>query len=133
MGKIAFEIAKQEVDKWLSEIDYTIDPEDQSEVSSLKTITNAICDGVLILNDDCSFTQNLKQPIGKEIIINSFKYKTRLTTGEIQEGVSGTKGSDVDGRFIGFISKLTSQPKAIVKAMDSRDYKIGMSIAVFFM
>lgn len=133
MGVISYDLAKAEVQKWLDELEVELSEDDASEASSIKTIANAIANGSLILNDDFSFTQRLKDPIGQEIIIKELKYKSRIKTGEIQNAVAGTKSQDIDGRFIGYISALTNQPKSIIKHMDSRDYKIGMSIAVFFM
>lgn len=129
---ISEEIAAQEVQNWLAY--KKCDAADQEEkADSIKALVQAVSSGRLVLNEDKSFTQKLKFSIGKETVIDTLDYKPRIKQGTIHLHLNGVKANDVDGRVCAHISALTSKPKDIIRELDTEDYKIGQSIAIFFL
>ncbi len=51
----------------------------------------------------------------------------------IHSHLQGVKPSDADGRVGAYIAALTSTPKAVINCLDTEDYGIAQSIAIFFL
>lgn len=133
MEKVSREVAEQEVYAWL----------DYKKVSTKKresykehtdTLVDAIVDGYLSLNkDDMSFEHTLKFPTEGEMLLTKLTYKPRLKVQTVHLHLQNVKSNDADGRLCAYIAALTSKPKELVKHLDSEDYSIGQSIAIFFL
>jgi len=128
---IAVEVAKVEVEKWLSYKKINerkrIDKKD-----SIEALINAVCDGDLILNSDFTFTQKLKFPIDGDEQTMELKYKPRIPIKEIHSKLNGVKSDNLGGMISAYISALTGFPSATIGVLDSEDYAVGQAIAIFF-
>jgi hypothetical protein len=130
---VSQEVARKELFDWFERLDIEVNEEDPGEASSVRTLIKAISTGNLVVNDDLTLLQKLKTPIGEGGAIREFKFKNRLSAGELQKASVGVKAGDMEGRFIGLIGVLSANTRAVVSNLDSRDYKIAQSIALFFM
>lgn len=132
MIKLPKDVAEQEVIKWL---DYKKVTESRREekAEQIKALTNAISDGQVILNEDYTLQQVLLSEVGLEVKIKELKYKARLSGAQIQAHLQGVKPNDIDGRLYGYIAALTSQPKEIIRNLDTEDLYVAQTIAFFFL
>lgn len=130
-SKVTEEVATAEVDKWL---DYKkISPSKRvSKKASIEQLINGIVDGDLSLSPEMEFVQALKLPVGKDNQVKEFRYKARINIGSVQHHLRQVAADDGDGRIVCYIQGLTGQPSAIIKALDTADYDIAQSIALFF-
>ncbi len=131
MGKVAVAIAEKDVNKWL---DYKqIDDEEREENSDqIDNLIRYVSSGKLILGEDCVFIQKLNFPIKGEIVTSELKYMARSDVSTINSNLRGVKADNPDGRVVAYIAALTQNPKGLIEALDTSDYKVGQSIAVFF-
>jgi len=79
------------------------------------------------------YTQKLLFPIGEEKKFDELTFKPRLDIETIQNALQGVKSTDADGRILAYISALTGFSKSVIKKMDSEDYGVAQSIAIFFL
>jgi hypothetical protein len=130
--KVSLEISEKEVNEWLDYKKITQQKRDVQE-ASIKTLINSVAEGSLSLNDDKTFVHELLFPVGKEATIKKFEYKPRVNTGLIQKHMEGSKSTDFDARICATIAALTVNTKEVVKMLDTEDYSIASSIAIFFL
>ena len=129
--KISIEIAEKEISEWLDYKKITQQKREAQE-GSIKTLVNSLVDGSLSLKEDKTFVHELFFPIGSDSKITKFEYKPRVHQGLIQKHMEGFKSTDFDARMNATIAALTANPKDIVKSMDTEDFSIASSIAIFF-
>jgi hypothetical protein len=129
---ISRELAQQEVEKWLDFKRYRQSKREENK-DSIEQLVNAVSDGLLILNDDFSWTQKLIFPIGEGVEIKELKYRPRLNSKLTEPHLKGIKASDIDARLNGIICALTDSPKPVVASLDTEDKGIATTIAVFFL
>lgn len=129
MSKVSMDIAKNDVEKWLT-FKKVNDKKREAFKVNIDAIAESISEGILILNEDFSFTHKLLFPIGEEAKVNELKYKARLSVNELQNALSGKSG--MDARILATAAALSNQPKKVVESMDTEDYNVAGSIAVFF-
>lgn len=133
MGKIAREVAEEEIKVWL---DYTHVRERTRETykEQVETLVDAMCDGFLILNHDTKvLSQTLSSPVGKDGVEKGLDYKHELRIGAVQNHLRGVKAGDSDGRVMAYVCALTSKNSEIIKDIKTHDYSICQSIALFFL
>jgi hypothetical protein len=95
---------------------------------------NAIREGVLVLNEDKTFTHNLSLPISSgDTPIASLTYKPRLTVGAVHAAMQGVKADNADGRILAYVAALSGQPKGVIAHIDTEDYGVCQAIAIFFL
>jgi hypothetical protein len=130
--KIAIEVATQEVEKWL---DYKKISDNKRGVreENIKALIEGVSEGILVLNEDFSFTHTLKFQIEGELPITKLSYKPRLKVASVHNHMQGVKASDGDGRVCAYVAALSSQPKEVIKHLDTEDYAIATAVAVFFL
>lgn len=131
MDSVSREKATEEVEGWLDKKKvYPSTREAQKD--SVDLLIEAIMSGDLTLDTlKNEFVHKLLFPLDdgpKEL-----RYKARLNDKMLKPYLQGVKSTDADGRLAAHTAALTSQPKAIIEALDSADKKIMMSIAVFFL
>lgn len=126
------EAAKSEVDKWLDFKRYRESKREENK-DSIEQLINAVSDGLLILNEDHSWTQKLIFPLGENSEVKTLKYKPRLNSKLTEPHLKGIKGTDIDARLIGIIAALTDTSKAVIANLDTEDKGIAQTIAVFFL
>lgn len=141
MAKISKEQAEVEINSWL---DYKKVSKSKREENKayIETLVDAMMDGILSMDgeqdkisskeDYMSFTHFLKFPTEGETPLISLRYKARLKVMTVQSVLRGLKGDDSQAFIIAYACALTSQPKALIQALDTEDYKITQAIAVFF-
>lgn len=129
---ISIEIAEGEVKKWL---DYKkIGPTKQeANKDSIKAIAEAISEGVLRVTEEFEIIHTLKFPIKEEIETNELKYKPRIAVKAVHQQMVGVKADNVDARIMAYVAVLTGKAKGVLANLDSEDYSICTSIAVFFL
>ena len=71
-------------------------------------------------------------PLEDEKPLNEITYKSRLNQRMLEPHLRGVKADDGDGRVLAYLAALTSQPKGILKALDTADKRICNAIVLFF-
>lgn len=135
MNKVTPEIARQDVERWL---DFKRVPAKKraAVADTIESMAEAIEQGTLIVNDDCTITHNLIFPIENsdgEHTVEELKYKPRVTTEAISIRMKDVKVTDAHGMFIAYASALTNQPTALIKKLDTEDFRVAQSIVTFFL
>ena len=130
---VAPEVAEKEIENWLAFKKLDTEKSEENE-ASIKELANAISSGCLELDSKTFFfTHKLKHPIGDDNSIKEIKYKPRLKISEIQSRTRNVKSTDTYGLIIAYVSALTGENSGVIGQMDTSDYKISSSIAIFFL
>ncbi len=132
-NKISKEQAIIEVDSWL---DYkkVSEKKRESQKDSVEALVEAVMDGSLTLDSGTKeFTHTLKFPTDGEKPCRELVYKPRLRVSSTHAHLQGVKANDADGRILAYVAALTSKPKDLIKALDTEDYSVAQSVAVFFL
>ena len=130
MGAVSKEIAEIEIKKWL-DVKKVRDTKRESYKESVATLVEAMCSGNLVLNEDNSLTHTLLFSVGADNAFKTLTYKSRLdvnTRMKYSEGVIGG-----EPRIVATIAALTGQGNLIIASMDTEDYGIASSVAIFFL
>lgn len=132
MKAVTRELAEAEVNSWL---DYKRVSENRRIVqkAQIESLVGAIMEGTLILNENKTFTHELLFPIGGDTKITKLEYKPRVDIGTIHRSLEGVKSDDADGRILAYVAALASITKTISKQIDTEDYGVAQSIAIFFL
>jgi len=135
MTKVSAEIARQDVERWL---DFKrVSAKKRAAVAdTIEAIAEAIEQGTLVVNDDCSITHKLIFPIENsegQQTVEELKYKARVTTEAISIRMRDVKLTDAHGMFIAYASALTNQSTALIKKLDTEDFRVAQSIVTFFL
>lgn len=135
MSKIPQKTAQEEVDKWL---DFKkVKPQKrENNKEQIELMTDAICDGTLVLDDKMNFVHKLSFPLGNpdsEGKIKELTYKPRLMVRDINAKMKGVKANDPDGRIVGYIAALTDQPSGVITSLDTEDNSLAQQIVAFFL
>jgi hypothetical protein len=127
---VDIQTAEQDINRWL---DFRSVKEAKREgryKSFIQVLVDAVCDGALIVDEQCNLIQKLSQPFKGEIEVRELKYKPRVRIDEIKLKVDQ---DDAYGMVIPYIAALTGQPGALVRKMDTEDWTVAQVIANFFM
>ncbi|MBL4810410.1 MAG: hypothetical protein JKY43_10195 [Phycisphaerales bacterium] len=130
---VSIDVAQSEINKWL---DYKKVNEGKRESNSntIESLVSAVQVGKLRFDDTKkTLVQTLDFPLGKNQDIKDLEYQSRIGVGKIHRHLKGLKSDDADGRLLAYVSALTNQPKGIIGEMDTEDYTVGQSIAIFFL
>lgn len=130
--KVSKEVAEKEVLTWL-EFKKISDKKKESFKENIEAIVDAICDGVLTLETDFTFTHHLKFPLDNEVKTTELKYKPRLKMVDVHKQLVGVEAKNVDGRIVAYIAALSDKPKRVITELESEDYGVAQSVAVFFL
>ncbi len=130
MEAISKEVAIIEVEKWL-DFKKVKPKKREAYKDAIESIADAMCEGSLVLNEDFSLTQTLDFPIGAEKQFKSLDFKPRVDVSTIQTQMNGVTGADA--RILGTIAALTDKAKGIISKMDTEDYSVASSVAIFFL
>lgn len=130
--KVTIELATQEVTKWL-DFKRLSNQRREDKKDSIDVLIGAMVDGTVVI-DDGNITQTLKIPVTEgDQGAQELKYKARLSAGQIQACLQGSKIGDGYGVIIALASVLTGYPKALIKCIDSEDMTVVQAIANFFL
>lgn len=131
--KVNIETATADINQWL---DYkkVSDKKRENYASSINDLISSVCEGVLTFDsDNHQLIQTLNFEIGEETKIGKITFSPRIQIGAIQRALQGVSAANADGRILAYISALTGVSKAIIEKMDSEDYTVAQSIAIFFL
>ncbi len=133
-GGVTREVAEQDVNRWL---DYrrVREKKRKDNESGIDELIELVEEGVLSIDEDCSITFNLGQPLKNEsgsIALSELVFKPRLKQHEVTAHLKGA-GTDVDARVLAYIAAATGKAKGILGKLDVSDYNIAQSIALFFL
>lgn len=136
MEKVSRDVAIEEINKWLNAKKIS-DKKREFNKENIETLVDSIVEGSLSLKEeDNVLVQNLKFPIessdGKPAY-TQLEYKPRIKMETVHLHLQNVKGSDADGRVCAYIAALTGKPKDLIKKLDTEDYSVGTSIAIFFL
>lgn len=132
MSKVSKEIAEKEVNDWLDYKKINVQKR-EAQANSIETLIGFISEGTISIKEDKTIVQELLFEIGKESKITKLEYKPRIHVGAIQRHLEGGKSTDMDLRIVATAAALTSQTKELIKQLDSEDYSVASSIAIFFL
>lgn len=104
----------------------------ESLIEMEEEIIDAIMEGYLQINEDKTITQRLKFPLQTAPETTEIKFAFRINIGVLNIKLKGIKSDDSSGRITAYLTALTEQSKAIIMALDTVDYTIASSIAVYF-
>lgn len=132
MAVINKEQALKEVEGWL---DFKKVRGKKRELykESIKSLAEGISEGYLVLGTDMVFNLQLQFPIGKDGAVKELNFKPRVDVATLQDNKQGNKPGDGDAIILSIIAALTGEPRSVLAKMDSEDYDICGSIAVFFL
>jgi hypothetical protein len=122
--------AKADVTRWLDlkKIPASVR---KNNVLSIGKLTDAVCDGLISIDDNGFITQTLNFPItdktGGAVICSSFRYKPRVSFAEMQECMSSGNMNIAIATAIG-----DAKSSVLYGQMDTTDMNILTAIAVFF-
>lgn len=132
MSKVNRQQAEAEVISWLDK-KKVFQSTRENNKDSIELLIDAMCEGVLTMNENFEFTHTLLHEFGEQEKITMLKYKSRLNDKMLRQFMKGVKADDGDSRLLGYIGALTDTPRSVLESMDSVDKKIAMAIAVFFL
>jgi len=131
MEKISYEIAQQEVNKWLDARRVSVSKRESQE-AAISSLIEAVMYGNIVIDENNQITQTLTYPIGENDSFTKLTYKTRITQGEVSTRISALKNSDSLSVISAYVSALTTQPLSLLQKLDTTDYSLCQTIAVFF-
>lgn len=132
MGTVDIEVAKLEVEKWL---DYKKirSGKRQSLTDNIESLEEAICEGIIVLDDKMNLVHHLLFPLEKEDDkVEILTYKPRIKLETLHIHLQGVKPGDADGRITAYIAAVSGQTKGLIKKLDTEDSGIAQAIALFF-
>jgi hypothetical protein len=131
--KVAIEVAEKEVTAWL---DYKRVKESvrEEKKEAIAELVKCVSDGDLVINQDTFEIEHaLLFPIENEISTTKLFYKPRVNADKIQVALKGIKSDDLHGMLLAYGAAISNNPKKLIAALDTEDYKIMQKVAVFFM
>lgn len=136
MAKVERKQAELEIKAWL-DFKNIGERKRKEHEEIIETLVNAVEDGVISIEPESfEITQQLYIPIENkegEVTMKELTYVARAKVYEIHNGLKGIKGGDAQGMVLGYASAITKQPKEVIKNLDTSDFSIAQSIAIFFM
>jgi len=133
MGAVSKEQAQIEVTDWLDSKRVKAKKREKQK-DTIETLVEAIEEGDLIFDQDTKvMTMKLAFGIGKDDNIKELNFKPRANVGEVNSYLKKVKTDDADGRLLCYVYALTGQPAAVIDCLDTEDYALALSIAIFFM
>ena len=125
---VSIEVAQAEIQKWLDGTKVMASKQAASK-SDIELLTDAVCDGLLVVNEDLTLTQKLLYPLEG---VTELVYKSRLSVGDPASRVKEFKADDIHGMVLAYVATLTQKPNALIKNIDRKDYRISTAVAGFF-
>ncbi len=126
---ISRDLAEQEVNEWL-DFKRVKSKKRESNADAIENLIDGFCDGDLVMDQETKeITLKLSFPAGN---LNEFKFKPRLKLSDTHTYLKNAKSGDLDARVLAYMCALTGLNSGIVKELDTEDYGLAQSIAIFF-
>jgi hypothetical protein len=134
MGTVAREVAEKEFDRWFESKKLPNTRREGKDAESIvNEIVNAIEEGYLVVSDENEMIYSLKFPVGNaDKQIDKLTFVNRISAGTLQAKTNYVKSDDQQGRSIATIAALTGEVGGTIRALDSVDFGLAMSITVFY-
>ncbi len=130
---VSKQIATEEITKWLDGKGVRTKKRKDNE-ESIEELIEAVEEGYLTVDHDSNeLVVQLATPLGSEGQITEFRFKPRLTVGEVHPFLKKLKVGDNDGRLLAYAQALTGQPAAVINSMDTGDQGLIITITLFFL
>ena len=130
---VSKQIATDEITKWLDSKGVRAKKRKENE-DSIEELIESVEEGYLIVDDETNeLVLELATPLGSEGQIKEFRFKPRLTVGEVHPFLKKLKVGDNDGRLLAYAQALTGQPAAVINSMDTGDQGLIVTITLFFL
>lgn len=123
-----YKTAKKHVNDWLDK--KKVKPNKRENFDdNIEELVAAFQTGQLILNDNDQIEMNLSFEVGH---VEKLTFKTRLSYKEKRPHLRKVKPGDIRGTMVGTACALTNESVGIIEGLDSEDFDIVSSIALFF-
>lgn len=133
MSNVSLEIAQKDISSWLDSKRVS-EKKRQDNERVVDTLVSAVMEGNLVWDEGQKLLkQKLQWPVGENEEIKHIEFKHRVTQGDISARLRNTKSDDAFAVMGVYISAITGQPVALLEKLDTSDYSIAQSVAVFFM
>jgi len=129
---ISHEIAEKEVKQWLANKGIRKRKVEES-ADTIEILVEAVQDGDISFGDDGRIEQLLSHPIGDNADIKKLVYNDRISLQQVRDKLKGLKSNDLDGRVLAYVASATNKPIPLLNKIDTSDWSLAQSIAVFFM
>ena len=131
------EMAKQEIEKWLDFKNVSQRKREKKETkNNIETLTDAICDGDLVLDENHNLVLTLRNPVedkdGK-VQLDKMTFKPRLLLEDVESHLINVKPENTIGMLAAYTSALTSIGSGLTKKIDTDDNKTAQAIVMFFL
>ncbi len=134
---ISEEIAKKEIEKWLDFKNVSPRKRNKKEIkTNIEALTDAICDGDLVLDEDFNLVLTLRNPVldkeGKAQL-KSMTFKPRLLLEDVESHLMNVKADNTIGMLAAYTAALTGLNSRMTKKIDTDDNKTAQAIVMFFL
>lgn len=130
MEVVKKEVAQKEFDQWFENRKLPKTRREGDNEEFVKELVCAIEEGYVVILEDGGVELKLREPISGEYPVNSLKFKSRITAGELQAKTSYAK--DSAGKQIATLAALTDEVGGSIRALGSVDYSIAVVISTFY-
>jgi len=125
------ETAESDVNRWLNNKNIKPVKREGKYKELIKNLVDYVCEGDIIIDNECYIIQTLSVPFENEKPLKEFKYKSRIKIEEVR--VDTSINNDAFAFTYAYVAALTGLPVGLVKKMDSEDFKVAQTITGFFM
>ena len=136
-NQVSEELATKEVSKWLDFKNVSERKRNKKETKAqIETITDAICDGDLVLDEDFNLVQTLRNPVktnDDKVLLSEMKFKPRLLLEDVESKLINVKADNMIGMLAAYTSALTGVNAGLTKKIDTDDNKTAQAIVMFFL
>lgn len=129
--KVNADVARKDIESWLDSKKVRQSRREGRDIQ-IEDLIAAIQEGVLMYDDKTHvLTHTLINP-PEDAPVKEMKYKHRIRPIDVEPYLKGVSPTDADGRVRAWIQALTGQPMNVVRKLDTEDYSLAQSIALFF-
>lgn len=130
---VNIDTATAEIGKWLDHKRIN-EKKREDQKSTIDTLIDAVRFGLLTVDEEnFNLIQKLNFPVGNNGEIDELKFRPRMGVGQVHRHLKGLKSDDADGRLAAYVAALTGRTKIEIGHLDTEDYSVGQSIAIFFL
>tara|TARA_R110000803_G_scaffold39924_1_gene86032 strand:- start:557 stop:991 length:435 start_codon:yes stop_codon:yes gene_type:complete len=132
---VSRDVAEKDLERWLNYKRIGVTKRENMR-DNIDILVDAVQDGQLVVEENCSITQKLAWPPENEdgeVKITSLSYVPRMHFSQIQPKLKGIKPGDTETRLLGYAAALSSQPIGILRKLDTVDLAVMQAVAVFFL
>jgi len=135
-NKVSVDVARVELERWFKackfkdrKIEANRDNEGGASLEDM--LTEAICDGLVVINEEGVLTQKLEFPFknGKD----SLTFKARIHVRDVRNASKGIQPNDRHGSIVATVAARTGENKGLIDEMDLSDFDVTSAIISYFL